>query len=100
MVDMQVPPAYVQFLSALMPAKPCLSSTPCWARQAGQDDVFPRLASASPLQDEFIVAPGIRGLVTMVFTFAAPPYVFKRSKDVFGSSKCSGPRLSARKYQS
>ena len=37
--------------------------------------------------DDFIIAPGIRGLVMLVFTPAVLPLVFKLIKDVFGSSK-------------
>jgi len=37
--------------------------------------------------DQFIEAPGIRGLVMLVFTLPSYPYVFKIIKDVFGSSK-------------
>ena len=33
------------------------------------------------------MAPGIRGLVMLVFTLPSYPYVFKIIKDVFGSSK-------------
>jgi isocitrate dehydrogenase kinase/phosphatase len=38
-------------------------------------------------QDEFIVAPGIRGLVMAVFTLPSFPYVFKVIKDVFAPPK-------------
>jgi isocitrate dehydrogenase kinase/phosphatase len=37
--------------------------------------------------DKFIIAPGIRGLVMLVFTLPSYPYVFKIIKDVFGTSK-------------
>ena len=37
--------------------------------------------------DEFIVAPGIRGLVMAVFTLPSFPYVFKVIKDVFAPPK-------------
>jgi isocitrate dehydrogenase kinase/phosphatase len=38
-------------------------------------------------QDEFVIAPGIPGMVMLVFTLPSYPYVFKIIKDVFGSSK-------------
>jgi isocitrate dehydrogenase kinase/phosphatase len=38
-------------------------------------------------EDKFIMAPGIRGLVMLVFTLPSYPYVFKIIKDIFGSSK-------------
>jgi isocitrate dehydrogenase kinase/phosphatase len=49
--------------------------------------------------DQFIVAPGIRGLVMMVFTLPSYPYVFKVIKDVFGSSKEVDHETVRRKYQ-
>ena len=38
-------------------------------------------------QDEFVIAPGIRGLVMSVFTLPSFPYVFKVIKDVFAPPK-------------
>jgi isocitrate dehydrogenase kinase/phosphatase len=38
-------------------------------------------------EDQFAMAPGIRGLVMLVFTLPSYPYVFKIIKDVFGASK-------------
>src|SRR5574343_1250678 len=38
-------------------------------------------------EDPFTMAPGIRGLVMLVFTLPSYPYVFKIIKDVFGSTK-------------
>jgi isocitrate dehydrogenase kinase/phosphatase len=37
--------------------------------------------------DQFVEAPGIRGLVMHVFMLPSSPYVFKNIKDRFGSSK-------------
>jgi isocitrate dehydrogenase kinase/phosphatase len=37
--------------------------------------------------DQFIEAPGIRGMVMLVFTLPSYPYVFKLIKDRFGPSK-------------
>ena len=38
-------------------------------------------------EDKFITAPGIRGMVMMVFTLPSYPYVFKIIKDVFAATK-------------
>jgi isocitrate dehydrogenase kinase/phosphatase len=38
-------------------------------------------------EDKFIAAPGIRGMVMMVFTLSSYPYVFKIIKDVFHATK-------------
>jgi isocitrate dehydrogenase kinase/phosphatase len=48
--------------------------------------------------DQFIEAPGIRGLVMLVFTLPSYPYVFKIIKDVFGSSKNMDRATVKRKY--
>ena len=49
--------------------------------------------------DQFIIAPGIRGLVMLVFTLPSYPYVFKVIKDVFGASKEVDHETVKRKYQ-
>jgi isocitrate dehydrogenase kinase/phosphatase len=48
--------------------------------------------------DQFIIAPGIRGLVMLVFTLPSYPYVFKVIKDVFGPSKNMDRATVERKY--
>jgi isocitrate dehydrogenase kinase/phosphatase len=50
-------------------------------------------------QDQFVVAPGIRGLVMLVFTLPSYPYVFKVIKDVFGAGKEVDHDTVRRKYQ-
>jgi hypothetical protein len=37
--------------------------------------------------DQFIIAPGVRGMVMLVFTLPSYPYVFKIIKDVFAATK-------------
>jgi len=49
--------------------------------------------------DKFIVAPGIPGLVMLVFTLPSYPYVFKLIKDVFGKSKEVDHETVRGKYQ-
>jgi isocitrate dehydrogenase kinase/phosphatase len=89
MVDMDVPSGYVQFLRAIMPNKPrselytMLGLGKQGKTMFFRDLIFHLHHSA----DQFIVAPGIRGLVMLVFTLPSYPYVFKVIKDVFGSSK-------------
>ena len=56
------------------------------------------LAHLRHSEDKFVVAPGIRGLVMLVFTLPSFPYVFKIIKDRFGPNK-EGDRASvAAKY--
>ena len=50
-------------------------------------------------EDQFIIAPGIKGLVMLVFTLPSYPYVFKIIKDIFGSSKEMDRATVERKYQ-
>jgi isocitrate dehydrogenase kinase/phosphatase len=49
-------------------------------------------------EDQFIIAPGIAGLVMLVFTLPSYPYVFKLIKDVFGASKEMDRATVKRKY--
>ena len=89
MVEMEVPSGYVQFLRAIMPAKPrselyiMLGLGKQGKTMFFRDLIYHLHHSA----DKFIMAPGIRGLVMLVFTLPSYPYVFKIIKDVFGASK-------------
>jgi isocitrate dehydrogenase kinase/phosphatase len=101
MVDMAVPSGYVQFLRSIMPNKPrselytMLGLGKQGKTMFFRDLIFHLHHSA----DQFIVAPGIRGLVMLVFTLPSYPYVFKVIKDVFGSSKEVDHDTVRRKYQ-
>jgi isocitrate dehydrogenase kinase/phosphatase len=100
MVDMPVPSAYVQFLGSLMPGKPRSELyTMLGLGKQGKTmffrDLFHHLHHS---RDEFVVAPGIRGMVMMVFTLPSFPYVFKVIKDVFGASKEVDHATVKRKY--
>ena len=100
MVDMPVPSAYEQFLSSLMPGKPRSELyTMLGLGKQGKTmffrDLFHHLHHSC---DEFVVAPGIRGMVMMVFTLPSYPYVFKVIKDVFGASKEVDHATVKRKY--
>jgi isocitrate dehydrogenase kinase/phosphatase len=101
MVDMPVPSAYVRFLGSLMPGKPRSELyTMLGLGKQGKNmffrDLFHHLHHS---HDEFVVAPGIRGMVMMVFTLPSFPYVFKVIKDVFGASKEVDHATVKRKYQ-
>lgn len=101
MVDMAVPSAYVQFLRSIMPGKPRSELyTMLGLGKQGKTMFFRDLMRhLLHSQDQFIVAPGIRGLVMLVFTLPSYPYVFKLIKDVFGSSKDVDHETVRRKYQ-
>ncbi|MDB5816058.1 MAG: bifunctional isocitrate dehydrogenase kinase/phosphatase [Rhodocyclales bacterium] len=83
MVDMEVPSGYIQFLRSVMPNKPRSELyTMLGLGKQGKTTFFRDLVShLSHSNDQFIVAPGIRGMVMAVFTLPSFPYVFKVIKD-------------------
>ena len=101
MVDMPVPANTVQFLRSLMPNKPRAEIySMLGLGKQGKTSFYRGLFShLHHSADQFIVAPGIRGLVMLVFTLPSYPYVFKAIKDRFGSSKEVDHATVRRKYQ-
>jgi len=89
MVDMEVPSGYVQFLRSIMPNKPRSELYIMLGLGKQGKTMFFRdfIYHLHHSEDKFVMAPGIRGLVMLVFTLPSYPYVFKIIKDVFGSSK-------------
>lgn len=89
MVDMEVPSGYVQFLRSILPNKPRSELYIMLGLGKQGKTMFFRdlIYHLHHSEDKFIMAPGIRGLVMLVFTLPSYPYVFKLIKDVFGSSK-------------
>lgn len=89
MVDMEVPSGYVQFLRSILPNKPRSELYIMLGLGKQGKTMFFRdlIYHLRHSEDKFIMAPGIRGLVMLVFTLPSYPYVFKLIKDVFGSSK-------------
>jgi isocitrate dehydrogenase kinase/phosphatase len=88
-VDMEVPAAYVSFLRWLMPKKPRteLYMAVGLAKQGKTlfyRDLHYHLRHST---DRFVVAPGIKGMVMLVFTLPSFPYVFKLIRDVFAPPK-------------
>ena len=89
MVDMEVPSGYVQFLRSILPAKPRSELYIMLGLGKQGKTMFFRdlIYHLHHSEDQFIMAPGIRGLVMLVFTLPSYPYVFKLIKDVFGTTK-------------
>ena len=89
MVDMAVPSGYVQFLRSIMPWKSRADLyTMIGLQKQGKNMFYRDLAHhLRHSRDEFIVAPGVRGLVMMVFTLPSFPYVFKVIRDKFAPPK-------------
>jgi isocitrate dehydrogenase kinase/phosphatase len=83
MVDMDVPSAYVRFLRTLMPTKPESELYTMLGLAKQGKTLFYRdlLHHLRNSHDRFILAPGIRGLVMLVFTLPSFPYVFKLIRD-------------------
>ncbi|MBR0568693.1 bifunctional isocitrate dehydrogenase kinase/phosphatase [Azoarcus sp. L1K30] len=100
LVDMEVPSGYVQFLRSILPHKPRSELYTMLGLGKQGKTIFFRdlLAHLRHSNDRFIIAPGIRGMVMLVFTLPSYPYVFKIIKDVFGASKNMDRATVKRKY--
>lgn len=100
LVDMEVPSAYVHFLRGLLPYKPQWEIYTLLGLQKHGKNLFYRdfLHHLRHSSDDFIVAPGIRGLVMSVFTLPSYPYVFKVIKDVIAPPKEVTRQLVKQKY--
>jgi len=83
LVDMETPAAYVSFLSTLMPRKPKAELYTTIGLQKQGKTLFYRdfLHHLAHSHDHFDIAPGIHGLVMVVFTLPSYPYVFKLIRD-------------------
>lgn len=83
MVDTEVPSAYVRFLRTMMPRKPEAELyTMLGLGKQGKTMFYRELAHhLRHSEDEFVIAPGIPGLVMVVFTLPSFPYVFKVIRD-------------------
>ncbi len=89
MVDMEIPSAYVQFLRSLMPRKPRAELYNSLGLQKHGKNLFYRdfLAHLRHSSDAFRIAPGIKGMVMLVFDLPSFPYVFKVIKDFYPPQK-------------
>jgi isocitrate dehydrogenase kinase/phosphatase len=100
MVDMQVPSAYVHFLRGLMPRKPRHEIYNALGLQKHGKNLFYRdfLAHQRHSSDKFRIAPGIKGMVMLVFDLPSFPYVFKVIKDFYPPQKDTTRELIKSKY--
>ncbi len=89
MVDMDVPSAYVQFLRSLMPRKPRNEIYNALGLAKQGKTLFYRdfLYHLRHSSDKFRIAPGIKGMVMLVFDLPSFPYVFKLIKDFYPPPK-------------
>ena len=89
MVDMEVPSAFVQFLRSMMPRKPRNEIYNALGLQKQGKNLFYRdfLHHLRHSTDKFRIAPGIKGMVMLVFDLPSFPYVFKVIKDYYPPQK-------------
>jgi isocitrate dehydrogenase kinase/phosphatase len=89
MVDMEIPSAYVQFLRSLMPRKPRAEIYNALGLAKQGKTLFYRdfLYHLKHSSDKFRIAPGIKGMVMLVFDLPSFPYVFKLIKDYYPPQK-------------
>jgi len=101
MVDMDVPSAYVQFIRSILPRKPRSEIYTMLGLQKHGKNLFYRdfLHHLKYSSDIIEAAPGIRGLVMLVFALPSFPYVFKLIKDSFPPPKETTKALIKEKYQ-
>jgi isocitrate dehydrogenase kinase/phosphatase len=89
MVEMEIPSAYVQFLRSLMPRKPRWELYNALGLAKQGKNVFYRdfLYHLRHSSDNFRIAPGIKGMVMLVFDLPSFPFVFKVIKDFYPPQK-------------
>jgi isocitrate dehydrogenase kinase/phosphatase len=100
LVDMEIPSACVQFLRTLMPRKPRSELYSAIGLQKQGKNIFYRdlLAHLRHSSDTFRIAPGIKGMVMLVFDLPSFPYVFKVIKDFYPPQKETTRELIKSKY--
>ncbi len=89
LVEMEVPSAYVQFLRSMMPRKPRSEIYSAIGLQKQGKNLFYRdlLYHLRHSSDRFRIAPGIKGMVMLVFDLPSFPFVFKVIKDFYPPQK-------------
>lgn len=89
LVDMEIPSAYVRFLRGLMPRKPRAELYNALGLAKQGKTLFYRdfLHHLKYSSDAFRIAPGIKGMVMLVFDLPSFPYVFKLIKDFYPAPK-------------
>ena len=89
MVDVPIPADFVAFLQTLMPVKQRHELYTAIGFYKHGKTEFVRLFQKhlAESDDQFVIAPGIKGLVMAVFTLPSFRIVFKLIKDKFGPSK-------------
>jgi isocitrate dehydrogenase kinase/phosphatase len=91
LVEMEVPSAYVSFLLSIMPRKSEVDLYSLLGLQKQAKTLFYRELQLhlSHSRDNFQIAPGVRGMVMLVFTLPSFQFVFKMIRDKFDPPKTS-----------
>ncbi|MEY4907891.1 MAG: hypothetical protein RL260_1609 [Pseudomonadota bacterium] len=97
---MEIPSAYVQFLRSLMPRKPRSEIYNALGLQKQGKTLFFRdfQFHLRHSTDAFRIAPGIKGMVMLVFDLPSYPFVFKLIKDYYPPQKDTSRALIKSKY--
>ncbi|MEX8494441.1 bifunctional isocitrate dehydrogenase kinase/phosphatase [Sphaerotilus sp.] len=100
LVEMEIPSAYVQFLRSLMPRKPRSEIYNALGLQKQGKTLFFRdfQFHLRHSTDRFRIAPGIKGMVMLVFDLPSYPFVFKLIKDFYPPQKDTSRALIKSKY--
>jgi isocitrate dehydrogenase kinase/phosphatase len=101
LVDMEVPSAYVRFLLSIMPGKSPVDLYAMLGLQKQAKTLFYREMQyhLRHSQDNFQFAPGVRGMVMLVFTLPSFGFVFKIIRDHFDPPKTVTREEVRDKYQ-
>lgn len=101
MVDMEIPSAYVSFLLSIMPGKSPVDLYAMLGLQKQAKTLLYREMQyhLNHSQDNFQIAPGVRGLVMLVFTLPSFQFVFKLIRDHFDPPKTLSREDVRGKYQ-
>lgn len=89
MVDLPVPSLYVRFLKSLMPQKEAfeLYTAMGFVKHGKTEFYRSAVAHTRASADQYIIAPGTKGMVMLVFTLPSFDYVYKVIKDRFTPPK-------------
>lgn len=101
MVDMEVPASWMSFIHEALPEKPKAELyTAVGLQKQGKTlfirDLYDHLKHS---EDQFTIAPGVRGMVMFVFTLPSFPFVFKVIRDHFEPPKDTSRELVMEKYR-
>jgi isocitrate dehydrogenase kinase/phosphatase len=89
MVDIPVPSQYVRFLKSLMPGKEVfeLYTALGFVKHAKSEFYRTAVAHTHASTDNYVIAPGVKGMVMQVFTLPSFEYVYKVIRD-----RCTPPK--------